>query len=121
MADLVSSLAAAPRLRDAQSDDEPVDVTLDQKPLESNGELVALAEYAADEILASDAWRGTSREIVEEEEVSSELLRDGTALATPTKALATTTTNEAAPELCRALAACAGLAAVRGGPEALAA
>ena len=120
LADLVSSLAAAPRLRDAVQDDEPVDVTLDQKPLESNGELVALAEYAADEILASDAWRGT-REIVEEEEVSSDLLRDGTALATPTKALATTTTNEAAPELCRALAACAGLAAARGGPEALAA
>ena len=121
LADLLSSLAAAPRLRDAQSDDAPVDVTLDQKPLESNGELVALAEYAADEILASDAWRGTSRETVVEEEVSSDLLRDGTALATPTKALATTTTNEAAPELCRALAACAGLAAARGGPEALAA
>ena len=121
LADLVSSLAAAPRLQDAQSDDAPVDVTLDQKPLESNGELVALAEYAADEILASDAWRGTSRETVVEEESSLDLLRDGTALATPTKALATTTTNEAAPELCRALAACAGLAAARGGPEALAA
>ncbi len=120
LADLVSSLAAAPRLQDAQSDDAPVDVTLDQKPLESNGELVALAEYAADEILASDAWRGTRVDPVLEED-SLELLRDGTALAAPTKALATTTRNEAAPELCRALAACAGLAAARGGPEALAA
>ena len=92
---------------DAVQDDEPVDVTLDQKPLESNSELVALAEYAADEILASDAWRGTSRETVEEEEGTIDLLRDGTARSLA-KLPSVNETNEAAPELCRALAACAG-------------
>ena len=117
LSDLVNALAAAPRLDDAVAD-EPVDVTKDQRPLEKAAELVALAEYVADEALASTAWFAVDAEddVVE---ASPHLLRDGTSMeAAP--APETLLDEGAAPELCRALAACAGLAAARGGAEALA-